>query len=340
MNITQLIRTRLTKKTMNNNTFEEIAEKFNSAKNIVLLPHVGIDGDAVGSCVALASVLRAKGKNVHVLYKEEIPSNLAFIANGYFTDNSDVIPDDELDIAACIDCGGYDRFKGFEEKFDSAKLRICIDHHGTSMGIANLNYIDPDAAACGVLIYDLLKVLGVPEENKVEVGTALFVAITTDTGNFQYSNTNRKCHEIMAELYDWDIDFNRASVEVYENERPEKLMIASRASSRIQMVAGGKGAVSYVTYDDLEEIGVKAGETDPIVQSLRSINGVEIAAFLKEKNPGEVRVSYRSKLYANVAELAMMHDGGGHEKAAGCTLHMDLKNAVEVIKKDIEEALK
>jgi len=337
---------------MVNSTMREIAEQLYRAETILLYPHVGIDGDAVGSCSALARVLRKMGKTVYALYSEEIPENLSFMlfdeeGRPYFTNDDRIIPDDELDISMCVDCGGYDRFKDFIEKFNKAKTTICIDHHGTSEGIAKYNFIDPDAAACGELIYDLLIELNnvkfastadplLPDKT---IGEMLFAAITTDTGNFQYSNTRRRSHEIMAELYDWGVDVNRVSVEIYQNERPEKILIQNKAMANLKMTGDGKGAIAFVSYDDLTSIGVKSGETDPIVQELRSIKGVEYAAFLKEKEIGEVRVSFRSKTTGNVSAIAQKHNGGGHIKAAGCTLYTSLEEAVKIVEEDIIEAI-
>ena len=324
--------------TMKNNTFKEIADVLKDAKTVLLYPHVGIDGDAVGSCVAICKTLRNMGKTCYALYNEDLPMNLQFMTRDYFTNDKDIIDDSNLDVSMAIDCGGYDRFVDFKDKFNKAKVTICVDHHGTSTGIADYNYIDKDASAAGVLVFDLLKEMGI--ESDKEIGEALFAAITTDTGNFQYSNTSKRCHEIMAELYDWGIDVNRVSVEIYENERPEKLKIANVAMDNLEMIANGQGVVAYVSYDDLKRLGVLAGETDPIVQTLRSIRGVEIAAFLKEKEPNVIRVSYRAKLNANVSDLAVLHNGGGHVKAAGCTLYTSLEEAIEIIKRDIEDALR
>ena len=334
-----------------------IASKLITAKNILLYPHVGIDGDAVGSCVAVAKALRNMGKNVYAVYEEDIPTNLSFMLTDpegkpYFTDDPAIIPDDELDISMAVDCGGYDRFKPYQDKFRAAKTTLCVDHHGTSIitdedgsthGIADFSFIDPEAAAVGVLMFDLLRELQSMTDIRIipdkEIGEALFAAITTDTGNFQYSNTNRKCFDVMAEICSWGIDLNRVSVEIYENERIQEVQIRSRAMDHMTLTPDGRGALSYVTREDLDEIGVRAGETDSVVKIMRAIGGVEIVAFLKEKDHKVIRVSYRSKHSADVAELAARHNGGGHKKAAGCTLYMSMEEALKVISSEIEEAL-
>ena len=335
-----------------------IASKLINAKNILLYPHVGIDGDAVGSCVAIAGALRKMGKTVYALYKEELPGNLSFMLNDedgrpFFTDDPSVITDDDLDVSMAVDCGGYDRFDPYQDKFRAAETTLCVDHHGTSImtesdgsthGIADYSVIDPDAAAAAILVFDLLKEMQKLTDAELipdrKIGEALFAAITTDTGNFQYSNTNRKCHEVMAELYDWGIDANRVSVEIYENERIQEVQIRNRAMDHMTLLSGGKGAISYVTKEDMEEIGVKAGETDSVVKVMRAIGGVEIVAFLKEKDHKVIRVSFRSKHSADVSLIAASHKGGGHKKAAGCTLYMSIDEAVQVISSEIEDALK
>lgn len=334
-----------------------IASKLISANNILLYPHVGIDGDAVGSCVAIAKALRAMGKTAYALYGEDLPHNLDFMVKdgegeSYFTNDPNVISDADLDVSMAVDCGGWDRFRPFENKFRAAKTTLCLDHHGTSIiteengetrGIADFNMIEPGAAACGILVFDLLKEMQSMTEVRLipdkEIGEALFAAITTDTGNFQYSNTNRKCYEVMAEISDWDVDTNKVSVEIYENERIQEVQIRTRAMDHMTMISEGMGAISYVSKDDLEEIGVLAGETDSIVKVMRAIGGVEVVAFLKEKEHNVIRVSYRSKSFADVSQMAASHKGGGHRKAAGCTLYMPLHEAVELVSKEIGEYL-
>ena len=338
-------------------SLREIAEKLTEAENILLYPHVGIDGDAVGSCIAIAKALRKMDKNVYALYKEDIPHNLEFMItdeNGrpYFTDDQDIIADCDLNVSMAVDCGGTDRFRPYGDKFMAAETTLCLDHHGTSIiteddgsthGIADFSAIDPEAAACGVLVFDLLKELDSMTDLELipdrEIGEALFAAITTDTGNFQYSNTNRKCYEVMAEISGWGVDTNRVSCEIYENERMQEVKIRSRAMDRMELIHGGRGAISSVSKEDLEEIGVMAGETDSVVKAMRAIGGVEIVAFLKEKDRNVIRVSFRSKYEADVSELAARHKGGGHKKASGCTLYMPLDEAVELIRQEVDEEL-
>ncbi len=318
-----------------NNTFEEIAEVLSKAQKILIYPHVSADGDAVGSSVALCRALRLKGKEAFVLMEEELPLNLAFLdRDGYCTRELDIIK--EPDISFCVDCGDETRFPERREKFAQAPVSICVDHHHTTKEFCDYNYVDPDAAAAGELIYDLTAAMGISGD--IEIGEAVFAAITTDTGNFQYSNTTRRSFEIMAELCDIGVDMNRVSVELYENVRLERKIIESMALSTMQLVSGGKAVVAFVTEKMLEESGAFSEETENVIKELRSIAGVEYAAFLKEKGAETVRLSLRAKSVGNVAVIAEKFGGGGHIKAAGATLNMPIAAAVKAVIAELEKA--
>lgn len=321
---------------MANNTFKEIAEVLLKAEKILIYPHINADGDAVGSAAALCHTLRRLGKTAYVLIEEQLPANLRFMDKGYFTFDEKVI--EQPDVSVCVDCGDFGRFPMRMEKFLSARTTVCVDHHGTTQNFCDYNYVDSGAAATGELIYALIKEM-VPEAD-VETGEAIFAAITTDTGNFQYSNTTKNCHLIMAELYDLGVDTNKVSVEIYENERQEKLMITAKALSTLEIFGGGCGAIAHLTLEDMKEIGAEPFETDGVIQKLRSISGVEYAALVKEKEPGVIRVSMRAKRRGNVASIASELGGGGHVKAAGCTLNMPLDEAVNLVKSKLNEAIK
>ena len=254
---------------------------------------------------------------------------------GYFTFDDKVI--EHPDVSVCVDCGDFGRLPKRKEKFLSAETTLCVDHHATTQNFCDYNYVDPSAAATGELIYAIIKEL-VPEVD-VETGEAIFTAITTDTGNFQYSNTTKNCHLIMAELFDLGVDTNKVSVQIYENERPEKLMITTKALSTIELFGGGKGAIAYLTLSDMAEIGAKPFETDNVIGTLRSLAGVEYAAFVKEKEPGVIRVSLRAKRMGDVAKIAAALGGGGHIKAAGCTLNMTIEEATAMVKQKLSEAI-
>lgn len=320
---------------MKNNTFEELAAVLLQAEKILLYPHVNMDGDALGSCTALCRALRKMGKNCYVLVEDKVPDNLAFLDRDYCTQEQKILG--RPDLSVCIDCGDEGRFMGRKERFFSAPVTMCIDHHRTTKSYCDYNYIDSGSAACAELIYNLLQAMGAEVDQ--EIGEALFTGITTDTGNFQYTNTTKKSHEIVAALYDAGIDTAKVSAALYENVRLEKMRIRNRVLETMSTICDGRGIIAYVTQDMLKETGALMEETEGIVQDLRSIRNVEIAALIKESASREIRVSFRSKLCANVAEIAAALGGGGHERAAGCTLHCSLTEAFEQLKEKITESL-
>jgi phosphoesterase RecJ-like protein len=310
-----------------NNTFREIGDLLKAAETILIYPHVNMDGDALGSAAALCRTLRDLGKTSYILIEDDIPRNLLFLDRGYCTHDQNIIED--VDISLCLDCGDLSRFLKRKEKFLKGKTSICIDHHRTTVPFCDCNYVDPEAAATGQLIYYLLKEMGTVIDG--EIANAVFAAITTDTGNFQYSNTTRECHDIVAELYDFGVDVRRVSQEIYESVRQERILLHGTALSMMERFAEGKAAMTVVTQDMLKKTGAGMDETEGIVDQMRSIEGVEIAILVKEDTE-KLKLSLRAKSWGNVAAIAGEFGGGGHTKAAGCSLKMPLDEALPLIR--------
>ncbi len=309
---------------MKNDSFKTIGDQLKKADSVLIVTHYNMDGDAVGSAAAICHVLRRMGKESWILIEDEVPGNLQFLDRDYTTFDQDVLG--EPDVSMCVDCGDLTRFPKRADRFMTGKVHICVDHHKTSEPFCDYNYIDPGAAATGELVYQLIRAMG--EEVDKEAGEALFAAITTDTGNFQYSNTTRQSHDIAADLYDCGIDANGVSVEIYETVHLAKLKVQARAMENLELFADGKVAMSYLTLKMREECGAAPDETDGIVSELRSIDGVEVAVFIKEtEDEGRIRVSLRSKKDYDVARVAAAFEGGGHTKAAGCTYYGTLEDA-------------
>ena len=328
-----------------NSSLYEIANAIKGiGPKVTLYPHVNMDGDTLGSCIALAYALQAMGKNITIVLAEEIPENLAFLDSEMefcmkAEDNKELCMNS--DAAIIIDSGELNRLPGREEYFLSGTVKICVDHHGTAEPFCDYNYIDPDAAATGQIIWNLIKELGVQlsDIEKIKIAEAIFTAITTDTGNFQYSNTQKETHEIMVELYDWGLNASRVSVEIYQSNRVERLRITAEVLSKMELICNGKVAIAYCSQDMLLKTGGRMEETEWIVGELRGIRGVEVAVFLKEDKPNQIKASLRSKNYYNVAELAKEFGGGGHIRASGYTSHKSLYESIQEIKKRMQNEL-
>ena len=175
----------------------------------------------------------------------------------------------------------------------------------------------------------LLKELCIKPEQRI--ANSIFAAITTDTGNFQYSNTQKITHEIVAELYDWGVSANDVSIEIYESDRLERLKIEALAISKMRRELDGKLLITYVDQDMLKQTGAFMYETDRIVNLMRAIKGTEVSVLVKEYEKSVIKVSMRSKQYFDVARLCAKLGGGGHVRAAGATLNCSLEKAIETV---------
>lgn len=319
-----------------NNSMKEIGEQLLAAESVLLFPHINMDGDTLGACTALCEALQTAGKRAAILVEEEVPEYVKFLDQGYCSQDPDVIEDP--DICMCVDCSETKRFPGRTEAFFKGRVTICIDHHVTSEPFADYNYIDGGAAATCELVYSLLRTMGM--EITKEMAEAIYTGISTDTGNFQYSNTTKDTHLIAAALMDAGIDHNKITVQLYQNTRLEKIRIINKVMENMLIFSDGRGAIAYASRQMMDDVGISVDETEGVIDILRNIMGVEIAAFVKEREADLIKVSLRAKTDGNVAAIAAEFGGGGHIKAAGCTLHTDLETACNQIKEAIEESLR
>jgi phosphoesterase RecJ-like protein len=319
-----------------NNTIREIGDALQKAGTVWIIPHELMDGDAFGSAIALCKSLRKENKKAWILLEDKIPDYLEFMDKGYCTYDQDLLP--APDVSLCIDCGDRTRFKKRVAAFDKGKTTICLDHHTTSRRVFDLNYVDGKAAATGEIVFDLLSVMNWPLDK--EIAEAIFVAITTDTGNFQYSNTSQRSHEIVIALYDKGMNFSKISAEIYQNESMNKFKMESKVIDSAELFADGLGVVATVTQKMLKECNSSMEEAEGIVSKLRSIRGVEISVLIKEYPDGCMKVGLRAKHSGDVAVIASKFGGGGHVKAAGCTICDTIENVKQMIVQEVTEQLR
>ncbi len=318
-----------------NCTFEEMARLIAGSSSIFIFPHENADGDAIGSTCALCHQFRLMGKDSWVIRNDrEVAANLCFMDKGYTTDDPSGLPAPDLCLA--VDASALDRFPRSAPWFRTGKVSAALDHHLVKEPAADYYLVDPSAAASGELVLDLLHALGADLDR--ETAEDLFAAITTDTGNFQYSNTSARTHRAVAELYETGFDAAHVSNLLFESERPQKILLKGICLSRLQLLAGGRLAMAFVSQEDLAKAGAVMSDSEGIVAELRSIAGVEAAILAKEEADG-VHVSFRAKEELNVQALAASFGGGGHLRAAGATLKMPLAAALTALRTKAEEAL-
>ena len=314
--------------------WNDIIKAIEDAQKILIFTHMNMDGDAAGSSCALCAALRRMGKDCSILLEDECPEYLKFLdGEGMFVVQAPWDPD----LSIAVDCGDDSRIEKRTDAFYAAARRICIDHHMKHDTFADDSVIDPDAPAAGSLIFELLQAMEVSIDKGI--AEALYVAIATDTGSFRHGNTTAEAHLDAAKLYGYGIDAVKLNNLIYGNYPLPQLKLEALAVERVQLFAGGKAAISWCTQEDLKRLGAKDEHTECCIDRIRSIEGVEAAAFLKEKADGRIKVSLRSKSYADVNAVARRFDGGGHLRASGCTLYGSMEEAVASIAPALEASV-
>ncbi len=312
---------------------KKIWKKIEEADNIVLVSHINPDGDALGSSLSLYPILKKMGKKVSVFNAtKDLPSYLDFLPN--FDKVVNKLPN-KIDLMISFDCGSFDRL-GIEKRPD---FLINIDHHISNTNYGDINLIKPNYASTSQVVYDILKENGI--EILKESAICIYTALVTDTGNFQYESVNDKVFEVAADLVRCGVKPDFISKMLYQRDRLSRLRLLAKAYDTIELCCEGKVAFVEVTKEMLEITGAIKEDTDTIVNSVRAIATVEIACMLREDDEG-IKISFRSKNYADVSKIAVKYGGGGHIRAAGATIkdEFDFNKVKEMLKNDLKEILK
>ncbi len=318
-----------------NTSLKEIGEILEKAGSVLFFPHENADADAIGSCVALCSVMRSRGKKAYVLTDVPLTEYVAFLDDGegerFITTQKNIIS--EPDVCICVDCSDVSRIPGLEGVFASGKVTMVIDHHIADECRADYYYIDPAEAATAQIVWRLLGEMNCHIDRTV--ANALLTALSSDTGNFSYSNTTADTLRIAAELIDIGVDYNKIMVNLYQRKDIRQLRIEAAAVGKMELLAEGRIAFVSITCEMFKRYDASMEHAEEVINVIRDIEGVEYAFVLKEAGPDKIRVSMRAKTYGNVGSIAAALGGGGHMKAAGCTLKCGLDEAVTKVKAEI-----
>lgn len=314
----------------------KIADLIKSSDDIAILPHLAADGDALGSSLAFALAVISLGKRARIILEEDMPSTFEFLPwNGLFELYEK--RDSDYKTVVAVDCGDIGRLGHRKEIFDRAEVTVNIDHHNTNTSFALHNYVSTQASATAEIIYELLPMLGVEPDR--EIALCLYIAISTDTGGFRYSNTTPSTHMIAAKLLETGIDVADITRRVFETTSFEKVKLTGEAIRSIELLEGGKVAVITLLNSKYKQTGAKDEDSEGIVNIARNIKGVEVAVMLREMENGEIKVNLRSNMYFDVSKIAGLNSGGGHRRAAGYTAKATLQTVKEKLLTDIRNAL-
>lgn len=302
----------------------DLKAQLQDAKTVGIAGHVRPDGDCVGSCLGLGLYLKKYFPQIKTqVYLEDFSDSFRFL-KGSEEIVSDCSKDEEYDVFFALDCGDLARLGAAAKYFRSAKNTICIDHHISNISFADINYIEPEASSTSELVYTLL------EEEKVtrEMAEAIYMGIVHDTGVFQYSCTSSRTMNIAGKLMDTGIDFSRIVENTYYIKNYVQQQILGRALLESIMILDKQVIFSVIRQKDMKFYGVEPKDLDGIVQQLRNTRGVEAAIFLYETGPQQFKVSMRSGDKIDVSLIAGYFGGGGHVKAAGCTMQGSVYDVV------------
>lgn len=314
----------------------KLMEQLKGAERIAVAGHVRPDGDCVGSCTAAALYIgkAAPGTQVDV-YLEEVAPIFRFL-KGTKDIRTEAGGGEPYDVFLSLDASSPDRLGRFLPQFEQAKKTVCIDHHVSNCGFAGVNHVEGGASSTCEVLYRLLDEELIDES----IAEALYFGIVHDTGVFQYSNTSPETMEIAGKLMSYGIPFSRIIDDTFYKKTYVQNQILGRALLESITLLDGKVIFSAVKRSDMEFYGVTYKDLDGIVNQLRVTEGVETALFLTETALQEWKVSMRSNGIVDVSAIASYFGGGGHMRAAGCTMAGSIYDVINNLTLHIESQLR
>ena len=307
-----------------------------NVKSVGITGHIRPDGDCTGSTLGLYNYITEYYPDLTVdLYLGDFSESFLFLKNSDKIIHEYEGCDKQYDVFITLDCGDLQRIGNAEKMFKLAKKTVCIDHHVSNQAFADENYIVPDASSTCELVYQLL------ESDKItkEIAECLYLGIVHDTGVFQYSCTSPLTMKIAGELMGKGINFSQIVDKTYYEKTFHQNQILGRALLESFTFFEGQVIVSVVKSETMDFYEVTPKDLDGIVSQLRSTKGVEVAIFIYETGAQEYKVSLRSTEKVNVSDIAMHFGGGGHVRAAGCTMNGNMYDVINNLSAKIAEQL-
>ena len=306
-----------------------------SHQSFYLAAHHSPDGDTLGSCLALRAAILSLGKDATVVCADKPPVYLSFLDGIDTVIGADGI-EPPKDAVVYVDCADHRRTGKLMETLETAPYQFCIDHHGTNPKESKDGDWVEEVSATGELILALIEALGVPLTNAI--ATALYTAITTDTGNFAYSNTTAQSFCAAAKLMAYGIDLPEINRILFREMPLAKAKLIAYTLTNMELSEDGRLNIAAIPQSVMDRYGARKEDCEGLIDCLRDVDTVEAACILKESD-GVVRVSMRSKRSCDVASVGKRFGGGGHLRAAGCTLNCPLDEAKRIMRDALTEAL-
>lgn len=296
---------------------QKIAQVLLHSDNILVVPHINIDGDDLGSMVACAQILKGLRKNYYLYSPDGAPDIFRFMKNT--AEIHTELPDQaQFDVALVLECPQQSRLPQDLNLYSICNKVINLDHHPMNKLEADYNWIDPSFAALGEMLYFVFKAMDA-EINR-ECAEALYTSIISDSGSFRFSKTSPRTHQVAAHLLSILGDISYIHNHIFSGFTLNDLQLQAMCMQTLKTYAEGKLVTACLTKEMLQHCGVDENNTQMLLARLNVLRGSEIFAFFKAVVPGEVRVSLRST-DRKINDIAARHEGGGHDQAAACRFH-------------------
>ena len=321
-----------------NVSLEKIATILQDNDDFVICGHVSPDGDCIGSQLALWHALKSIGKNAACVLVRSDPLGASL----------DFLPGAEEMTPAADFAGTCKTFIGVDVPnrerigraacaiLDTAQLSITIDHHAADERMCDFAYVDPDAAAASMIVWEIIKLL-VDGPSK-ECALCAYTGLLTDTGGFRFQNSDSRAFQAASELVAHGVDPSFVATNVYQNRTLASLKLEAIVINRMDVFCDGQVAMSWVDEGDVQNVGAERADLEPLVDVVRSVQGIRVACMMR-KQDGKARVNLRAKDDTDVSELARELGGGGHKAAAGFTIDMPMKEALAFMRGKLEDLL-
>lgn len=317
-----------------------VAEALRRSERLVVTTHVRMDADAVGSAAALCRAAGAAGKQCCLVLLDTVPRRCRYLLEDCSVAGAEELPRlaEAADCVVVLDTCSFAQLAPVAEELTKIREKVVvIDHHATADDVGAVVWRDVSASAVGLMLVELFEQLGWPVQGPT--AEALATAILSDTGWLRHANTDERTVRAVADLLAAGVEPNAVYAKIYQSDRPERLRLLAAALGSLRLHAADRLAVMTLTAEDFATTGAGEDETEDFVNEPLRIASVEISAIVVAGGGGTTRVSLRSRRLVDVAALAKTFGGGGHARAAGCTVAGDLSDVTERLVEACTKAL-
>ncbi|MHB0997780.1 MAG: DHH family phosphoesterase [Armatimonadota bacterium] len=319
---------------MNKSDLEAAARVIHDGGSFLVMGHISPDGDSLGCVCALTLAFEQMQKEVIAVSPDGVPDLYKYLPGSDRIIQS--APEDRsFDACIVVDCENLDRLGPAKKHLSSCSVIIEADHHPGSERTDGINLLEPRSASSGEIVYALLKELGV--HVTVEMAEALLTAIVTDTGSFRFSNVKPDTLRSAADLLEAGASTSKIAQRVYDTRSYSSMKLLGFALNNLRLMSNGRVAYSFISRENISDSSAADGETEGIVNYMRSVRGVKAGILFSEGTDGTTRVSFRAKEGVDVSRVARQFGGGGHKAAAGATINLPLDQAVKIVLDAVEK---